>query len=53
MHLQPVFADCPAYVNGVSECLFEYGLCLPSGSNMSDDDQERVISVILKTVGKG
>lgn len=51
MHLQPVFADCPAYVNGVSEMLFEYGLCLPSGSNMSEDDQNRVISVMLKRLG--
>ena len=32
MHLQPVFADCPAYVNGTSEALFNNGLCLPSGS---------------------
>jgi dTDP-4-amino-4,6-dideoxygalactose transaminase len=31
MHLQPVFADAPKYVNGVSQHLFEQGLCLPSG----------------------
>lgn len=42
MHLQPVFTDAPAYTNGVSEGLFEKGLCLPSGSNLSDDDLERV-----------
>jgi len=44
--LQPVFADCPAYVNGTSEELFNNGLCLPSGSNLSDDDRERIKNVI-------
>lgn len=43
MHLQPVYEDAPFYGNGISEQLFEYGLCLPSGSNMSDQDQDRVI----------
>lgn len=37
MHLQPVFADCPSYRNGVSESLFRDGLCLPSGSAMHDE----------------
>mgnify|MGYP006286498073 CR=1 FL=1 len=46
MHLQPVFAKSPAYTNGNSENLFQYGLCLPSGSNMSDTDLERVYQVI-------
>lgn len=46
MHLQPVFCDCPAYVNGVSEKLFNDGLCLPSGSNLLNEDLERVVSVI-------
>lgn len=46
MHLQPVFADAPAYANGVSEHLFETGLCLPSGSGLSDDDIRRVVEVI-------
>ena len=48
MHLQPVFSSCPAYLNGVSHKLFVNGLCLPSGSNMSDDDRMRVIRVIVK-----
>ena len=39
MHLQPVFADSPIYGGDVSARLFERGLCLPSGSAMSDDDQ--------------
>lgn len=38
MHLQPVFKDAPSYLNGVSEILFEKGLCLPSGSNLTDSD---------------
>ena len=42
MHTQPVFAGAPAYVNGVSEQLFERGLCLPSGPWVSDEDVERV-----------
>lgn len=46
MHMQPVFADCPAYTNGVSESLFNNGLCLPSGSNLSKDDLDRVIKEI-------
>lgn len=47
MHMQPVFASCPFYGNGTSERLFENGLCLPSGSNMTDDEQKRVIDIIL------
>lgn len=42
MHLQPVFADCPFYGDGTAERLFENGLCLPSGSNLSVDDFERI-----------
>lgn len=44
MHLQPVFKDCPAYINGVSEGLFNDGLCLPSGSNLSDQEKERILN---------
>lgn len=46
MHLQPVFEKYPSYTNGVSEDLFDRGLCLPSGSNMSDNDLKRVINKI-------
>ncbi len=46
MHLQPVFAAAPAYANGVSESLFERGLCLPSGAGLSDVDIIRVIETI-------
>lgn len=48
MHLQPVFAEYPFYGTGVSEDLFNRGLCLPSGSNLSDEDRERIKSIILK-----
>lgn len=46
MHLQPVFKDYPYYGSGVSETLFETGLCLPSGSNLTDSDRKRITSVI-------
>jgi dTDP-4-amino-4,6-dideoxygalactose transaminase len=46
MHLQPVFASAPYYGTGVSEALFENGLCLPSGSNLGDEELERVVSGI-------
>ena len=46
MHLQPVFKDCKSYVNGVSEDLFQRGVCLPSGTNMKTADLERIIRVI-------
>jgi dTDP-4-amino-4,6-dideoxygalactose transaminase len=46
MHMQPVFKGCGYRGNGVSEDLFSRGLCLPSGTAMSDADQERVVNVI-------
>jgi dTDP-4-amino-4,6-dideoxygalactose transaminase len=46
MHLQPVFNTYQAFTNGVSEDLFNRGLCLPSGSNMSDQDLNRVVDII-------
>ena len=46
MHLQPVFADYPAYVNGVSERLFNNGLCLPSDTKMTKEDLEEVCSIV-------
>jgi dTDP-4-amino-4,6-dideoxygalactose transaminase len=50
MHLQPVFAGAPYYGQGISDDLFDHGLCLPSGSNLSDDDHERICEIILKTL---
>jgi dTDP-4-amino-4,6-dideoxygalactose transaminase len=46
MHLQPVFAACPSYVNNVSESLFEQGLCLPSGSNLVQEQLQRITALI-------
>ena len=48
MHLQPVFNDCPYYGETVSEELFTAGLCLPSGSNITNDDKNRIYEVISK-----
>lgn len=50
MHLQPVFANVPMYVNGVSEALFNDGLCLPSGPMCTDDDIRRVVKVIINNI---
>lgn len=48
MHLQPVFKLYPYYGNHVAENLFENGLCLPSGSNLTDDDRNKINAVINK-----
>jgi dTDP-4-amino-4,6-dideoxygalactose transaminase len=44
MHQQPVFKDAPSYLNGVSDGLFEKGLCLPSGSNLTSNELDRVLN---------
>jgi pyridoxal phosphate-dependent aminotransferase EpsN len=46
MHLQPVFASYPALGGTVAECLFRRGLCLPSGSNLTIEDLERVVACV-------
>ena len=46
MHLQPVFKDCISYVNGVSEDLFNRGLCLPSGTAMTTEDLKRIVKKV-------
>lgn len=46
MHLQPVFEGCSFYGDGTSEKLFDKGLCLPSGSNLTSGDLERVVDCI-------
>ncbi|MBQ0117471.1 MAG: DegT/DnrJ/EryC1/StrS family aminotransferase [Flavobacterium sp.] len=46
MHLQPVFTDCAFYGTDVAENLFNYGLCLPSGSNLSQEDLNRISDVL-------
>jgi len=48
MHLQPVFDSCPYYGEKVSETLFDRGLCLPSGSSLTEKDLRRVVEVIQR-----
>ncbi|MFN8435992.1 MAG: DegT/DnrJ/EryC1/StrS family aminotransferase, partial [Cytophagales bacterium] len=45
MHMQPVFEKYPYYGGKICEKLFENGLCLPSGSNLTDDDRNRILAV--------
>ncbi|HYJ65575.1 MAG TPA: aminotransferase class I/II-fold pyridoxal phosphate-dependent enzyme [Parafilimonas sp.] len=47
MHLQPVFKDAPYYGNGISDKLFKEGLCLPSGSNLTKEEFNRISDIIL------
>jgi dTDP-4-amino-4,6-dideoxygalactose transaminase len=46
MHMQPVFAGARMFGGAVSERLFQYGLCLPSGSSLSTENQDRVVSIV-------
>lgn len=46
MHLQPLYHGFPYYGNGISDMLFKYGLCLPSGSNLTADNRRRVAGSI-------
>jgi dTDP-4-amino-4,6-dideoxygalactose transaminase len=50
MHLQPVFAGREAVVDGTSQQLFEHGLCLPSGSALTDVQVDRVAGALIETV---
>ena len=50
MHLQPVYADAPAYANGVSEALFRRGMCLPSGPWVTEDDVRRIVALMKAAI---
>lgn len=50
MHMQPIYADAPYYGGDVCERLFEKGLCLPSGSSLTDDDIYRVIDALKNAI---
>jgi dTDP-4-amino-4,6-dideoxygalactose transaminase len=52
MHQQPVFASSKNYLNGVSDKLFENGLCLPSGSNLTEEEFERIFNCLDKIFSK-
>lgn len=46
MHLQPIYKDCLSFLNGTSEELYHKGLCLPSGSNLNEEDLNRITKII-------
>ncbi|MCU7548482.1 aminotransferase class I/II-fold pyridoxal phosphate-dependent enzyme [Chitinophagaceae bacterium LB-8] len=50
MHLQPVFKGCKNYTNGTSEHLFDHGLCLPSGSNLTKEQLSDIRTIIEKVM---
>lgn len=52
MHLQPIFEECLYFGQNVSQKLFENGLCLPSGSNLTSDDQVRIKAIIDKVFNR-
>jgi len=52
MHLQPVFAHYAKYLNGTSEYLFKYGLCLPSGSNMDNETKKIIVEALRRLLGR-
>ena len=52
MHMQPVYEGTKFFGSGVCEKLFEQGLCLPSGSNLSEDEFERIFSTLAKVFRK-
>ncbi|MCC2547988.1 aminotransferase class I/II-fold pyridoxal phosphate-dependent enzyme [Hymenobacter sp. BT175] len=51
LHLQPLFAEAPMYGGAVCERLFDQGLCLPSGSAMTDADLRRVAGAVREALG--
>ncbi|AQW94537.1 pyridoxal phosphate-dependent aminotransferase [Elizabethkingia anophelis] len=52
MHMQPIFSEAPYYGGEIAEKLFENGLCIPSGSNLTNNDRERITKAIYKTLKK-
>ena len=50
MHKQPVYKNCPAYVNGVSEAIFKVGMCLPAGPYVSDEDVKYIVDTIKNAI---
>ena len=51
MHLQDLYKDCARYGGAVAESLFENGICLPSSSSLSSEDQQYVVNVIREASG--
>ncbi|MDY4903563.1 MAG: DegT/DnrJ/EryC1/StrS family aminotransferase [Butyricimonas virosa] len=50
MHKQPVYAEAPAYINGVSEEIFKEGVCLPAGPMVTDDDVHYIVDCIKEAI---
>ena len=50
MHKQPVYANAPAYVNGVSEGIFKVGVCIPAGPYVTDDDVRYIVDCIKEAI---
>jgi dTDP-4-amino-4,6-dideoxygalactose transaminase len=50
MHLQPIFERYPYYGSAIAETLFENGLCLPSGSNLTEEERERIVKVVRRVL---
>ena len=50
LHLQPAFEGCRVFEDGTSASLFESGLCLPSGSALTDDDLDRITAIVRTTL---
>ena len=50
MHKQPVYKNCPAYTNGVSEAIFKVGMCLPAGPYVKDEDVKFIVDTIKSAI---
>ncbi len=50
MHLQPVFSGAPFFGGLTAEHLFDTGLCLPSGSNLTEEDFQRIFAVLDRLI---
>jgi len=52
MHQQPIFSSAKSYLNGVADKLFENGLCLPSGSNLTEEEFDRIFKCLDSVIAK-
>ena len=50
MHKQPVYKNCPAYTNGVSEAIFKIGMCLPAGPYVKDEDVRYIVDTLKNAI---
>lgn len=50
MHMQPVYKNAPAYLNGISEKLYKTGICLPSGPWVTDEDVKYIVEIIKEAI---